>query len=472
MEPQMRLAEGDTIAAVATPAGTGGIAVIRVSGSKAIEIVGHIWLGRSLDDIASHSARFGRILDIEGNVLDEVVVTVFRGPSSFTGEDTVEISCHGSQWIQREILRRLVDCGARVAGPGEFSQRAFLNGRIDLAQAEGIADLISASSRAAHKMAVSQINGHFSQRITQLRERMVDLASLLELELDFSEEDVEFADRSKLRELASETLDLIDHLVRSYSAGAVLKDGVPVVIAGVPNSGKSTLLNTFIGDERAIVSDIPGTTRDIIEATAEIDGVLFRFYDTAGLRSSADKVERIGIEKASEKMSKARIILWIINPQENIESQVEELRKRSDRFDEDAKLFIVINKSDLLDSAGIERIEGEIGREFGDRDYKVEELRAYSEESVARLGAKISEEIKSGYNPDTDLIVTNARHEKSLREASESLKRSIEAIDAGLSGDLIAIDIRSTLHHLGEITGAITPDTLLSTIFSRFCVGK
>lgn len=290
--------EKNTIAAISTPSGIGGIAVIRVSGKDALKIVDNAWKGKSLSKAESHTAHLGKYIATDGTLLDEAVATIFRGPNSFTGEDVVELSVHGSKWIQREILSDLIRRGASAAGRGEFTQRAFMNGRLDLAQAEGVADLIAASSKAAHTLAISQTKGSFSHELDMLRERLIEFASLLELELDFSEEDVEFANRSRLLELASAILTKLTRLAGSYSSGSAIKEGVPVVIAGVPNAGKSSLLNLLLDDDKAIVSDIPGTTRDIIEDTLEIDGVMFRLIDTAGLRKSSDSVETIGIDRA------------------------------------------------------------------------------------------------------------------------------------------------------------------------------
>lgn len=303
----------DTIAAISTAPGTGGIAVIRVSGPEAFGIVSGCWTGKNLDECRTHTAHLGRIVGADGEPIDKVVLTLFRAPNSYTGENCVEISCHGSVWIQREIVNRLVRLGARPAEPGEFTQRAFMNGRMDLAQAEGVVDLIAASSRAAHRLAMQQANGSFSRHLESLRSQLVDYASLLELELDFSEEEVEFADRKRLLDLADEIIRVIRGLADSYAAGKAFKEGIPVVIAGAPNAGKSTLLNRLLDEEKAIVSDIPGTTRDIIEDTREIDGILFRFVDTAGLRRTDDTVERIGIERAEERLSRAAVILWLVD---------------------------------------------------------------------------------------------------------------------------------------------------------------
>ena len=295
--------------AVSTPPGTGGIAVVRISGPEALDITGSVWRGKNFKGCDSHTAHLGRIVNEAGETLDEVVATLFLAPNSYTGDDVIELACHGSRWIQREIVNLLIRSGARAAGPGEFSQRAFINGRIDLAQAEGIIDLIASSSRSAHRLAMLQANGQFSKRLEGLRQQLIDFASLLELELDFSEEDVEFADRQHLALLADKVINEVDRLARSYSVGKAFKEGIPVVIAGQPNAGKSTLLNQLLEEDKAIVSDVPGTTRDIIEDTREIDGTLFRFIDTAGLRETDDSVERIGIERATDRIRRSAIIL-------------------------------------------------------------------------------------------------------------------------------------------------------------------
>lgn len=491
----------DTIAAVSTPAGTGGIAVIRVSGPEALAIVDSAWKGRALSEAATHTAHLGRYVATDGSVLDECVATVFRAPATFTGEDVVEIGVHGSPWIQREVLADLIRRGARAASGGEFTRRAFMNGRLDLAQAEGVADLIAASSRAAHAMAISQTRGNFSRHLDRLREQLIDFASLLELELDFSEEDVEFADRKKLLGLSDEILREIDHLIASYSSGAVLKEGVPVAIAGVPNAGKSSLLNLLLNDDKAIVTDIPGTTRDTIEDTVEIDGILYRFIDTAGLRDSADVVESIGIERARAAMEKAAVVIWVIDSTAPFEPQLAELRKFRAGAP-DSKVIVLLNKSDVRlphttlpsspidlpsssahasssDCASSEKcasnsFAGNMQAAQKSNDQSLEALRFSTKtgEGLTDLTKQLGKLATNGYDPNTELMVTNARHYEALLKGRESLKRAVEGIEAGISGDFIAQDVRETLHHLGAITGAITDTTLLHSIFSRFCIGK
>lgn len=473
----------DTICAVSTPAGEGGLAVIRLSGPRAFEIADKAWRGRKLSEASSHTAHLGTITaDASGTPLDEAVATLFRAPASFTGEDTVEFSCHGSRWIQREVMSRLVSLGARPAGAGEFSQRAFLNGRIDLAQAEGIADLIAASSRAAHRLAMRQVKGSFSRKLEDLRSRLVELASLLELELDFSEEDVEFADRAKLVALAGETIALVERLADSYRAGEAFKSGVPVVIAGRPNAGKSTLLNRLLRDDRAIVSDIPGTTRDIIEDTREIGGVLFRFYDTAGLRDTSDCVEQLGIERAEAALAKAAIVLWLADPtQPGYEADLREIARRVDDYPEAGHLLL-INKADLAGDGELAEVAQGVdlaadlakvaGEAEGASGLRVLRISAKEGEGIEALEAAMVEMATQEHDPESELIVTNARHAEALRAGAEALRRAREGMESGLSADFIAQDIREALHHLGTVTGAVTTDTLLHQIFARFCIGK
>lgn len=478
----------DTIAAIATPAGTGGIAVIRISGPQAFEIADAIWRGRPLSRAASHTAHFGEITDAHGETLDEALATVFHHGRSFTGEATVEFSIHGSTWLQREVLARIIEAGARMAEPGEFSQRAVINGRMDLAQAEGVADLIAASSRAAHRLATTQMKGVFSQRLDLLRQKMIDLASLLELELDFSEEDVEFADRSNLLSLCDSARTEIDRLASSFRTGQALKEGVPIAIAGAPNAGKSTLLNHLLQEEKAIVTDIPGTTRDIIEDTVEIDGILYRFIDTAGLRDTSDEVERIGIDRALQRCGDARIVLYLLDPTSPLSPQTDRMHTLASALPTDTLLIPVTTKADLsptpADTASADTDSlrncsddrmSDVEDGLADTDRKIGEplhISARTGEGVDTLLTEIRQYVTADHDPSSELIVTNLRHYHELRATSDALLRTSDALTAGLPADLVAQDLREAIHHLSLITGAITSDTLLHTIFSRFCIGK
>lgn len=468
----MNAFENDTIVAVSTPQGVGGIAVIRLSGWDPEAVLSGCWRGKSLDSMVSHTVHLGKILLDDGSVLDEVVVTLFRSPRSFTGENVVEISCHGSRWIQREIVNLLVRNGARPAEPGEFTKRAFLNGRLDLAQAEGVADLIASSSRAAHRLAMQQANGKFSEYLDGLRDQLVEFASLLELELDFSEEEVEFADRTRLRELADKILTVIERLSASYASGRALKEGVPVVIAGAPNAGKSTLLNRLLDEDKAIVSDIPGTTRDIIEDTREIGGILFRFVDTAGLRQTDDKVERIGIDRAEERLSRAAIVLWMVDATGDVAKELEEIKRRVGELPE-ARHIVVCNKIDKIPvSEGCSVKLGSSAQSGESRTVPFIKISASTGEGVDELEKIMTEKVRGMIGEESDMIVTNARHYAALVRGAESLRRARAALETNLSADFIAQDIRETLHHLSTLTGTITTPDLLASIFTRFCIGK
>ena len=463
MGQKMSTYGSDTIVALATPHGVGGIAVVRLSGPDAFSILRKCWKGKDIDSIPSHAVRLGWITDADGEAIDNVVLTVYRAPGSYTGENVAEISCHGSLWIQQAVVNRLIECGARAAEGGEFTRRAFMNGRLDLAQAEGVADMIAASSKAAARLAATQLKGEFSKKLDLLRQDLVDLGSLLELELDFSEEEVEFADRSRLIGLSKKVKEVVDRLADSYRAGNAFKNGVPVVIAGAPNVGKSTLLNALTGEERAIVSDIPGTTRDIIEDTVEIDGILFRFYDTAGLRDTDDPIESIGVDRARRKLSEAAVILHLTdvaahNPGDG------EISIHSEEAREGAVLNIV-TKSDLLPSA-----DNHSSRERSEENPLY--ISALTGNGIPELKKKLVEIATADYNPQQELIVTNARHYEALRLASESLSRLVEALENDVPTDFLAQDLREATHHLGSITGAVTSDDLLHTIFSRYCIGK
>lgn len=459
----------DTIVAPATPAGSGALAILRLSGPEALKIADSVWKGAQLSESESHTAHLGCIVDESGNILDQAVATLYVAPKSFTGEDSVEFSLHGSPWIVRQVTNLLLRKGARGAEPGEFSRRAYLNGRMDLASAEGVADLIASSSKAAHRLAMMQTRGEFSKEFNLLRDKLIELASLLELELDFSEEDVEFADRTQLLETAGLLLSKIERLTASYATGRAFKEGVPVVIAGVPNVGKSTLLNALLQEDKAIVSDIPGTTRDIIEDTCEIEGVLFRFVDTAGLRESSDTVENMGIERARQRLRKASIILWLIDPSAPIEPQLQEMRASISDDVCEQTLIPVITKT-LGASVSAESIEAaeEALKDFSPvlkisvkEDYGTDELRDALKHAATRE-----------YDPEKELLLTNARHYSDLLRASKALQNAVSQMQAGASADFIAMDIREATSALSSLTGEISTPDLLNSIFSHFCIGK
>ena len=454
------LNQDDTICALSTSAGMGAIAVIRLSGKNAIGITEKIF-SKSLVDKPSHTAHFG-YLKSKGELIDEVVVTVFKNPASFTGQDSVEIACHGSVYIQERILTVLVENGARMAGPGEFSMRAFMNGKMDLSQTEAVADLISSNSQAAHKVAMHQMRGGFSKEINELREGLLTFASLVELELDFSEEDVEFADRQQLQNLVQQVKLKVSSLLHSFKLGNVIKNGVPIAIVGSPNAGKSTLLNAILNEEKAIVSDIAGTTRDVIEDTIILNGIQFRFIDTAGIRDTKDKIESLGIERAYAQIRKASVILLLIDLSEITEDfvllQIEKFQK-SINADEQT-LIPVFNKMDEVDLADFPRLEN-----------KGIFISAKNRLNLDALIDKLAS-IIGDYGSEDQTIVTNVRHFEILKKCDLSLVKVEEGLALQIPGDLLAMDIRETLHHLGEITGQISTDDLLGNIFANFCIGK
>ncbi len=450
----------DTIIALATPPGISAIAVVRLSGMDAIGLVDKVFHGANLAEKDSHTLHFGTIRD-EERIIDEVLVSIFKEPKSFTKENAVEISTHGSTYIVKELIQLLIRNGARLAKPGEFTQRAFMNGQFDLAQAEAVADVINAESEAAHQAALNQMRGGFSQEIKELRSELVHFASMIELELDFGEEDVEFASRQELSSLVDKLLSRVKELIKSFDLGNVIKNGVPTVIAGKPNAGKSTLLNALLKEEKAIVTDIPGTTRDFIEDELNIEGISFRFIDTAGLRDTEDKVEAIGVERTKEKMKEASLIIYLFDlSNENLT----DINKEINKLENLGIPFLAVgNKQDaasqeLLDSFSNQQNTLTIAASTGEN---LEDLRS-------QLLAKVASE---GFTTG-DTIVTNARHYESLVKTREALDRVTAGISNQITNDLLALDIRHALNHLGEITGEITTDDLLANIFSKFCIGK
>ena len=462
----------DTICAISTPPGIGGIAVARVSGPESIKITQSLWKGVDLTQVKSHTAHLGNILDCDGSVLDQALVTVFKAPNSFTGDDVVEISVHGSKYIQRQLINALISSGARLADPGEFTRRAFISGKLDLAQAEAVADMISSSSKAAHRIAINQMRGGFSKRLSSLREQLLELASLLELELDFSEEDVEFASRKKLLKIAIDVNTEVNRLLHSFKSGSAIKDGIPVAIVGETNAGKSSLLNTILGDDKAIVSDIHGTTRDIIEDTIEVGDYLFRFMDTAGLRDTTDKIESIGIDRAYSAISHARIVILVIDSTQPLNTQPLQYIHNNIESDDLTKLIIALNKSDL---DGTVLTTNEIREALKNCKISSEvPILPISAKNGTGIDALLKELQKTvAADDETDnVMITNLRHCEALTKAADSSQRVISGLQDNLSGDLIAQDLRETIFHLGTITGNITSQDILTNIFSRFCIGK
>lgn len=463
----------DTIVAISTPHGMGGIAVVRVSGDQAFAFVGKRWKGKPIEAMKSHTAHFGHLLDTRGDLLDEVVLTVFRGPHSFTGEDVVEIACHGSVWIQRQVVETLIDAGCRAATGGEFTQRAFANGRLDLSQAEAIADVIASSSRASHRVAMNQMRGAFSRKLASLRAQLLQFVSLIELELDFSEEEVNFADRDSLIRLATDIQGVVSSLADSYSAGNAIKNGLPVAIIGQTNAGKSTLLNALLGDDRALVSDIKGTTRDVIEDTITLGGTLFRFIDTAGIRQSADVIENMGIERSFKKLGEAQLVLWVVDPGEGVDEIVDFAQQILPRC-QGKKVLVVVNKIDSVSPAAQARVGKAIQAQLTSGiEAEIAYVSARDGQNMDTLQRTIMQMAAlPSVADDEAVIVTNARHYQALVRAREALDRGIADLREGISGDFVSQDIRECMHYLGEITGEITTDDILGEIFSHFCIGK
>ena len=458
----------DCIIALATASGSGAIAIIRISGEEAITICDSHFKSVSHKKLASqktHTIHLGHIIKNE-KALDEVLVSVFKNPKSYTGENVVEISCHGSSFIQQEIIQLFLRAGCRIASPGEFTLRAFLNGKLDLSQAEAVADLIASDNEASHQVAMQQMRGGFSNEIKALRDELLNFASLIELELDFAEEDVEFANRDQFKDLINRITKVLKHLIDSFAIGNVIKNGIPVAIVGEPNVGKSTLLNALLNEDKAIVSDIAGTTRDAIEDELNIGGIGFRFIDTAGIRDTKDIVESIGIKKTFEKIDQSQVVIYLFdgfNSQDNLEQvkiEIEKIKNKNPL----KPLLIIANKIDKLDDIQLAKLTTEIKN--------INLLSAKTGFGVDSLKDKLLNFVNTGALRNNETIVTNSRHYDALLKALEEIQKVQQGMDSNLSGDLLAIDIRQALYHFGEITGEITNDDLLGNIFANFCIGK
>jgi len=453
----------ETIIALATPNGLGAISVIRISGKDAIITTEKLFKSKKkkfLSKQKTHTVHLGHILK-NGHELDEVLITLFKGPHSYTGEDTVEISCHGSTYIQQEIIDLFIDHGVRVANPGEFTLRAFINGKMDLNQAEAVADLIASENEGSHKLAMQQMKSGFSNDLRNLRSELLHFTSMIELELDFSEEDVEFAERGEFKKLVTKIQSELKTLINSFQSGNVLKNGISVAIAGKPNAGKSSLLNTLLNEDKAIVSDIPGTTRDSIEDSIIIDGIKFRFTDTAGLRETKDEVESKGIEKTKEKISNAKILLYLFDINDITINEIKSSLKTFER--EDLSIILVRNKIDLKNK------NKSILKELTNRE--LIEISATDSKSVTKLKKRLVNEVDI-LNPYTDVIISNSRHYEALKKALKAIEEVNKGLKNNISGDLLSVDIRRSIEHLGEITGEITNDDVLGNIFANFCIGK
>ncbi|MFN5147627.1 MAG: tRNA uridine-5-carboxymethylaminomethyl(34) synthesis GTPase MnmE [Flavobacteriia bacterium] len=450
----------DTICAIATPNGLGAISVIRLSGKESLKIIQAVF-SKDLSDKASHTVHFGNFLSGQNVIIDEVLVTVFQQGKSFTGEESIEISCHASPYIQQQILKTLMEQGCRLAEPGEFTMRAFMNGKMDLSQAEAVADLIASQSKSAHDIALKQLKGGFSSELKELREKLIHFASLVELELDFAEEDVEFADRKELKQLVIDVLAYIQRLARSFELGNAIKNGVPVAIVGAPNTGKSTLLNQLLGEDRAIVSNIAGTTRDVIEETLNIDGILFRLIDTAGIRENAEEIEAMGIERSKEKIRQAAVVLCMADS--TVDGSLEEVLQWAQEIREtypDKKVLVLANKADMNSIHTARSLSG------------VEEISAKEGKGIDELKKELVAQVVGDFSLANDTIVSNARHYDALRRTAESLEKARFGLENNITADFVAMDIRQAMYDLGTITGDISTDDLLGNIFSKFCIGK
>ena len=451
----------DPICALATANGMGAIAVIRVSGKNSKQLVSKAF-SKDLNNFPSHSVHLGWMLSVSGERLDEVLATLFDHGKSFTGEESVELACHGSPYIQQLLLQRLVEVGCRMAEPGEFTKRAFLNGRLDLSQAEAVADLIAAQSKQAHQVALQQLRGRFSSELQQLREQLINFAALIELELDFAEEDVEFADRSALKNLVADVLKIVHRLATSFELGNAIKNGVPVAIVGAPNTGKSTLLNQLLGEERAIVSNIAGTTRDVIEEVLNIEGIQFRLIDTAGIRETTETIEALGIERSQQKIEQAKIVLCLADSADDVNLQkTTEWVQSLKTLHPDKNILLILNKADLIKTVNLNNQE------------EVLQISALNGEGILELKNKLVQLTLGDFSIQDETIVSNARHHAALLHTAAALERAQEGLQGHTTADFIAMDIREAMRQLGHITGQIDIDIdILGTIFSKFCIGK
>lgn len=468
----MKMLNQDTIVALATASGAGAVAIVRVSGSEALPMVNGIFRSVSQKDLTrqkTHTLHLGFIADNE-KIIDQVLVSVFRNPNSYTGEDVVEISCHGSTFIQQQIIQLLLRRGCRMAQAGEFTLRSFLNGKMDLSQAEAVADLISSDNEASHQIAMNQMRGGFSNEIAKLREELLNFASLIELELDFSEEDVEFADRSDFNDLLQRIEFVLKRLIDSFAVGNVIKNGIPVAIVGEPNVGKSTLLNALLNEERAIVSDIAGTTRDTIEDELSIGGIGFRFIDTAGIRETKDVVESIGIQKTFEKIEQAQVVLFLVESskfQRSGSEYIVEIEKIKNKYPL-KPLVVILNKVDLLNEDELK----DIRKQLANHDFQLSTISAKQKTGIDELKQRLLSFVNTGALRNNETIITNTRHYDSLLKALEEIQKVQWGLQSNISADLMAIDIRQALYYFGEITGQVSNDELLGNIFANFCIGK
>jgi len=448
----------DTIIALSTPSGSGAIGVIRLSGPEAISLTNSVFAGKDLEKQASHTLHFGLVKDGD-HIVDEVVAGLFVAPKSYTKENVVEISCHGSNYIIQQIINLLISKGARAAKPGEFTLRAFLNGAFDLSQAEAVADLIASNSKASHDVAMQQMRGGFANELKGLREQLIHFASMIELELDFAEEDVEFANREQLKSLVNKINYVLQRLISSFEMGNVIKNGVPIVIAGKPNVGKSTLLNALLNEERAIVSDIAGTTRDTIEDELTIGGIVFRFIDTAGIRDTADIIEALGVERTLEKMKQAKLIIYMADGAQSISEIEEQIRGLAQLA---IPYLILVNKADLMADAQRRAFEA----------LDVVFISAKEKQGIDELKTTLLEQVNLHHINTSETLVTNIRHVEALKQTEHALQRVLANVDNPVTSDFLAMDIKQALHYLGEITGTVTTDDLLENIFTKFCIGK